>query len=315
MKQNKPQQPDVRNEKTESHNVTGMGAILRNERNKKILSYDQISEITRLRPHILEALENEDWARLPSPVIVRGFIRSYARTLGLEEGEIVALYKKAVPADTTVPRPLVEPVRRKRVFFVFVMFLLFALASAYYMWKEYPARERFLISPQETSPVDEKIAEPEDAPMVPSVISPIPLNPKNETDLAPKTDADIIDTIGTETPGDLPEEEIQPSVKKEIPPEAGIGIEVETPELILKANIIERTWIKVSVDGQSAKEYIFQPGSHPDWKAKDGFELMIGNAGGVEFELNGEKIKDLGESGKVVRIRLPEDYERRISQD
>ena len=37
---------------------------------------------------------------------------------------------------------------------------------------------------------------------------------------------------------------------------------------------------------------------------------LIGNAGGIDLQVNGRPIKNLGETGQVVRLKLPEDYER-----
>jgi hypothetical protein len=78
--------------------------------------------------------------------------------------------------------------------------------------------------------------------------------------------------------------------------------------LILKAIVRERTWLKVAVDDNDPKEYIFPPGSMPQWEAERGFDLVIGNATGIEFELNGEPYQNLGRRGQVVRLRLPGDF-------
>ena len=87
------------------------------------------------------------------------------------------------------------------------------------------------------------------------------------------------------------------------------GSEEETG-LVLKAVIRERTWVRIFVDDRDPKEYIFQPGSEPEWTAKQGFELLVGNAGGIKLELNGKRIEDLGKRGEVVRLRLPKDNEQ-----
>ncbi|HIC86085.1 MAG TPA: DUF4115 domain-containing protein, partial [Desulfobacterales bacterium] len=39
------------------------------------------------------------------------------------------------------------------------------------------------------------------------------------------------------------------------------------------------------------------------------FDIIIGNAAGIQFELNGEKIQDLGRRGEVVHLRLPANKE------
>ena len=97
--------------------------------------------------------------------------------------------------------------------------------------------------------------------------------------------------------------------------EPEISPESEIRELILKANVREKTWVRIFVDDQDPKEYIFTPGSHPEWKAKEGMELLIGNAGGISFEFNGVQIENIGNPGQVVRLSLPEGYKRKKLQD
>ena len=93
--------------------------------------------------------------------------------------------------------------------------------------------------------------------------------------------------------------------------EPEITPETEIRELILKANVIEKTWVRIFVDDQEPKEYIFTPGSDPEWKAKEGMELLIGNAGGIRFEFNGVQVENIGNPGQVVRLSLPEGYKRK----
>jgi len=97
--------------------------------------------------------------------------------------------------------------------------------------------------------------------------------------------------------------------------EPEIRPESEIRELTLKANVREKTWVRIIVDDQGPKEYIFTPGSHPEWKAKEGIELVIGNAGGISFEFNGVQIENIGNPGQVVRLSLPEGYKRKKLQD
>lgn len=113
------------------------------------------------------------------------------------------------------------------------------------------------------------------------------------------------------------EEETRVTYYKEnaTPPEPEISPEVTKPELILTASVLEKTWIRVFVDGENPKEYIFNPGSNPVWRASEGFELLIGNAGGIELKLNGQEIKKLGSPGQVVHLNLPEGYIRKALED
>ncbi len=56
------------------------------------VSLDEISTATRISTRFLEALENEQWERLPGGAFNRGFIRSIARFLGIDEDALVAEY-------------------------------------------------------------------------------------------------------------------------------------------------------------------------------------------------------------------------------
>jgi beta-lactamase regulating signal transducer with metallopeptidase domain len=87
------------------------------------------------------------------------------------------------------------------------------------------------------------------------------------------------------------------------------------PLYFLTAWITKRTYVKIYIDDQKPKEYIFEPGSKPRWKAKEGFDIIVGNAGGVEFDLNGKIIGNLGEIGEVVRLKLPVGYKGRDIED
>jgi len=90
---------------------------------------------------------------------------------------------------------------------------------------------------------------------------------------------------------------------------------VETFKLLLKGHVTERTWVRISIDGLKPKEFTFSPSDKPEWKAKKGFELLIGNAGGIVLEFNGKKMDNLGKQGQVIRIKLPEDEERSTPKD
>lgn len=57
---------------------------------------DEVEQGTRIRTLYLEALENDRFERLPSPVYTRGFVRNYASFLGLEPARVVRLYDDAI---------------------------------------------------------------------------------------------------------------------------------------------------------------------------------------------------------------------------
>jgi hypothetical protein len=92
--------------------------------------------------------------------------------------------------------------------------------------------------------------------------------------------------------------------------------ETVSPETYeLKGLVLDETWVRIQIDNGGLKEYIFQPGARPQWKAREGFHLTVGNAAGIELELNGTKLKSLGKPGKVVKLNLPASFRPARSED
>lgn len=71
---------------------TPFGEHLKRERELRGVTLEEVAAATRISPRFLEALENEQWDRLPGGAFNRGFIRSVARYLGLDEENMVAEY-------------------------------------------------------------------------------------------------------------------------------------------------------------------------------------------------------------------------------
>lgn len=282
-----------------------IGSYLKDEREKKGLSYTQISEITKLRPSILETLENQSWENLPSPVFAKSFVQAYGRALGLEEKEITTLYEKSGPVRVSAPKPLSEPAKNKKNSFIIVVFLLLAISSFYYFWKGYSIQGNFATIPMETgsekskTTLFEKTGDNHD---------------HDEPRLLKKEDQ--IETLPKMTDES---KQIKELLKKNNAlinnADTTVSTESIAPELTLKADIREKTWVKLIIDDNEPKEYMFRPGRHYEWKAEKSFELMIGNAGGIDLEFNGRKVAKPLKAGQVVRVRLPENYERNVLQE
>jgi cytoskeleton protein RodZ len=71
---------------------TAFGEHLKREREMRGVSLEEIAAATRINTRYLEAIESERWDQLPGGVFNRGFIRSIARFLGMDEDSLVAEY-------------------------------------------------------------------------------------------------------------------------------------------------------------------------------------------------------------------------------
>jgi len=88
-----------------------IGATLKQRREARHLSIDQVAEQTRVRVHYLQALENDDLSAIPSMPQARGFLRIYAEFLGLNLDELFSAVHSAETQPPASPADsLVEPV-------------------------------------------------------------------------------------------------------------------------------------------------------------------------------------------------------------
>lgn len=71
------------------------GERLKRERELREVSMDELTKATRISARFVEALENEDWAKLPGGVFGHGFVRTIARYLGLNEEALLSEYDMA----------------------------------------------------------------------------------------------------------------------------------------------------------------------------------------------------------------------------
>src|SRR5258707_15068941 len=80
------------------------GERLKREREIREVSLDELTKATRISARFVEALENEDWAKLPGGVFGHGFVRTIARYLGLSEEALLGEYDLA-RAEHSSPAP------------------------------------------------------------------------------------------------------------------------------------------------------------------------------------------------------------------
>jgi helix-turn-helix protein len=85
---------------------TGIGRALRSARLKRGMSLEEASRQTRVRTDYLEALEREWFDALGSDVYVRGFLRSYAKYLGLNHEKVISAYERAYGRREPGPAPV-----------------------------------------------------------------------------------------------------------------------------------------------------------------------------------------------------------------
>lgn len=246
------------------------GIYLQSIRLKKGLSIEEVSALTRIRPEILRRIEEEKESALPGPVFVKGFIKSIAEALGAEPNEVLERY---LPSGSTrafggYPPPVNPPAKP-----VSIGKLLLALVVIVTLVALATAMEHWWSAP------DTSTASPS---------SPAPSGTVTPSSKAKPPES---------TASDLP---AVPAPDPESPAAAA-----ETKGLVLRVSADENTWLKVIRDEEKASEYFLKPGDQLELEARSVYSLLIGNAGGLHLELNGEPVELPDKSGQVVTLQLP----------
>ena len=248
--------------------MISLGIRLRELREAKGVSLDDIARSTRVGRGHLEALESDSWGDLPSPVFVKGFIRAYCEFLEASPEEALGLYREAT-GETVKPDRVQSAVHTRptrRVGPLMVSLILFVALGA----SLFALRIGLKSSPRPAPTVSG--AARGNAESVPSS-TPTPVR-------------------------SAPAVPIQPA-----PVPAG-GPGPAGQRLLIRA--VEPTWIRVQVDEGQVTEELLQAGAIREWTAARRFVLTVGNAGGLEVDLNGRRIPALGARGAVLqRLVLP----------
>src|SRR5256885_11967216 len=136
------------------------GERLKREREMREVSLKEVTVATRIGSRFLEALENEDWAKLPGGVFNRGFVRAIARYLGLSEEHLLAEYdlahgEQAAPLPRATSNPIPSPSKWIVIAGVLVALLVIMalIGGGIYGWRRYVAHraaQRALASANQT---------------------------------------------------------------------------------------------------------------------------------------------------------------------
>jgi cytoskeletal protein RodZ len=115
--------------------MDSIGAFLRRERELRQVSLEELVQTTRVPLRMLQRIEEDRFEDLPGDVFARGFLRSYARALGLPADQVLARFAQGRKPETAAPPPLLAslqtPERGRRfgiAIALVILVILFTLA-------------------------------------------------------------------------------------------------------------------------------------------------------------------------------------------
>ncbi len=241
-----------------------LGALLRECREAKRSSLDDLSRATRVPPRFVVALEEGRLRDLPAPVFVRGFIRSFCAAVAEPPDRALALFNAWVRVNERPAAKLPASVLkaapgsgswltwRSLAPHLLVAGILIVVGGAVYL----------LASSAATGPAE-------------------PPRPASEGGVPAR-------------PGDPP---TAPAADR---PGTRLDPAQEAAAHTLVARAHESTWVWVRPADGAVQQEMLEPGTVREWRSPGRFTVTVGNAGGLSLELDGVALPPLGARGQVV---------------
>lgn len=284
------------------------GALLRRIREQRGESVGEAAFALKLSPRQIVALESDDFAALPGMAFVRGFMRNYARYLGLDPAPLLDEVQRLAGegavdlspirnADGELPSGGRPPVRATAIGWGALVLLLLVLAGWYFDWfrTEPPAVEQALEAPMQGDVAMEPVAAEPDVGAA-QTAAPVQAGMADET-----AAAEVAQPAAETVPPAVAEEvAVAPVAVAEAAPAA----EAATASGSLAFRFAGESWIEVR-DASGAIVYsgTNRADSTRTVQGKPPFALVVGNAANVSLEFDGRPV-DLAAHTKVTVARL-----------
>ncbi|MCI0519638.1 MAG: DUF4115 domain-containing protein, partial [Chloroflexi bacterium] len=265
-----------------------VGQRLRAQRELLGLSLGDVERHTHLRLVYLQALEDGEMDKLPSPVQGRGMLKNYAAFLGLDPDPLLLRYAEGLQARLA-EHQAGQPPRRKRPaparpasplrrFFSLEMFvggMLALFLAGFALWAaiRITAMRAEQQAPPTAMSISEVLLSTSEAT---AEVSPAPLTPTPPEALLP----------AQPTQGVTPQAELP-------------GGAANTVQVYL--TVRQRAWLRVLVDGEVELEARVIPGSAYQFAGASSVEVLTSNAAGVAIFFNQQDLGVMGNFGEVVR--------------
>ena len=271
--------PDQEPQPSSHSELALFGEDLRREREIRSISLKEIADATKISKRFLEAIERNDHKTLPAPVFTRGFVREYARYLGLNSEEMVNRYNFAAAGDDRIehsahlerlvappvpqeppkvrPKEGIPPPYKRIDRSVFIVIALVAALAAVSWWAIQHKR-------QLRAAEDARIAD-------------------LRTPVAPTQKPKVVTATATVAP----------------------PVETAPQPLHLVLEVTDDSWITLLIDGKSVINDELNAGDRRTFDANEEIRFKtVGNAAAVIVTIDNIQVPPFGADGQVVHNRV-----------
>jgi cytoskeleton protein RodZ len=268
------------------------GEILRRARETRGLKLQEVAASLHLHPSVIEALEADDSSRLPSPIYVRGYLRSYAKLVGADAEQLIAAYdRRGIEPPQIVPA-VKQPQQVKssdRPVRVVTYLLSLCLVLLVFAWWQSKNVGHDLILLEREPVMEQRDDEHRETEVLPPGLSyPIRIVKHPKSLFYPPRSATVA------APADAPLAIAAEEALPEAGNAAGEATAVETPPApgygLLLLELSVESWIEVQdADGNKLYYGQAQSGARLNFDGKLPLRVVLGRAHGVTVTFNGER--------------------------
>lgn len=276
--------------------MPSFGQKLKLEREKRAITLEQISSSTKIGTRMLKALEDENFDQLPGGIFDKGFVRAYARHVGLDEDQAVADYLEAsgqglapLP-DSKVDGEFAGEQSREsaptgQIPWGWLAAGLLMIALALFFWSRWHHKSE--APPPPASSTNSQPLAPADS-VTPSKVSqasstvadaaPSSPQPKDVSPAPKPAPASVNNVLAASSPA------LSPS---------------STGEFTVLILAREDSWLTIIADGNTIFESTLIAESQRPIHAQKEIVIRAGNTGALDFVFNGKKLPAQGDYGEV----------------
>jgi cytoskeleton protein RodZ len=276
--------------------LPSFGQKLKREREKRAITLEQISSSTKIGTRMLQALEEENFDQLPGGIFNKGFIRAYARHVGLDEDQAIADYLEA-SGQNVAPKPDSGPLAATaaedphetapswQIPRGWLAAGLLVLALALSLWSRWQHKRD--LHPELSTPTASTANSAEQAGAQPASAAP-PNGLSSSTAAHPPEKA--VSPESSSTPA---------SASNVSTPTAAVPPATAAGEFTVVILAHEDSWLSIIADGNTIFEGTLVAENQHAVHGRNELVIRAGNTGGLDFVFNGKKLPSQGDYGEV----------------
>jgi cytoskeleton protein RodZ len=289
-----------------------IGAKLRQERVGQGLAVEDIARDTRIPSRFLQAIEADDFTRLPGLVFTRNFVKQYALALKLDPDPLLAELPKQDEATVQLPDPPARSRssyyrdRASRSMISSVAWIIVAGGAGFaaYVHFNHTLTSSTLDSKSSSVSALAHGASGETAIAAPPAVTDTPQSEPTDSSSSsslPQNGAQLQDAAQLQAGAQSPNE-LSPPRQDGIAPSASTSAQGMPVQVSMTAQ--EPAWVQITVDGKTTFTGTMHSNETKQIAAAEQVRVLTGNAGGLTISLNGKTLEPLGPTGQIRSVKL-----------